>query len=300
MLLNDMNEFTILTVLNAVKKHFLVTIVLFGLTYWLVPGMNFIDNRYSMEKTIILGDGAKGYQADFLKYHKIHAILSSANLRRYLGDNTPPPVARFKVTKNEEGNIVLVLKHANPDSIFKTSTLIMERLQEFDELEIQKQISLIDKDIADIRKSRQRLLLSDENFVINNSDIEEYVDMQIKYDAAFTPFDVDFDVDRQNNSDIFGLTRLKRENAHIRLNTDLKIMTMDKNIMQLEGKINEGYKKVSYLFPASPQEIKKYYPNDIIFFGISLLTAFFYNLIMLNFLYIKYKKSVKSNIIIEA
>jgi len=153
-----MNEFTLLTVINAVKKHFLVTIVLFGLTYWLVPGTNFIDNRYSMEKTIILGEGAKGYPSDVLNYQKIHAILSSANTRIYLGNDIPPPVARFKVTKTEEKNIVLVLKHTNPDSIFNTAILLMKRLQEFDELENQKQISLIDKDIADMRKSRNTFI----------------------------------------------------------------------------------------------------------------------------------------------
>ena len=283
-----MNEFTLFTVFNAVKKHFLVTIVLFGLTYWLVPDTNFIDKKYSMEKTIILGEGAKGYPSDVLNYQKIHAILSSANTRIYLGNDIPPPVARFKVTKTEEKNIVLVLKHTNPDSIFNTAMIIMERLQEFDELEIQKQISLIYEDITEMRKSRQLILLSAENFEVNNSDIEEYISKQTKYDLAFTPFDID----RQTNSDIFGLTRLKREDAQRRLNTELKIMQIDKDIRTEEVKIKEGFKKVSYLFPVSSQEINKYYPNDIIFFGISLLTAFFYNLIMLNFLYIKYKKSV--------
>ena len=283
-----MNEFTLFTVFNAVKKHFLVTIVLFGLTYWLVPGMNFIDNRYSMEKTIILGEGATGYLPDLLKYQNIHAILSSANLRRYLADDIPPPVARFKVKRSEEENIVLVLKHTNPDSIFNTATLIMKKLQEFDELEIQKQISLIDKDIASIRKLRQILLLSDEKFEVNINDIEEYVSKQINFDSVYSPIGVE----RKNYGDIVGVTRLKREDANRRLDTELKIMKMDKDIMLLEGKINEGFKKVSYLFPLSPQELKKYYPNDILFFGISLLTAFFYNLIMLNFLYIKYKKSV--------
>ena len=283
-----MSEFTLLTVLNAVKKHFLVTIVLFGLTYWLIPGMNFIDNRYSMEKTIILGEGAKGYPSDVLNYQKIHAILSSANTRIYLGNDIPPPVARFKVTKTEEKNIVLVLKHTNPDSIFNTAILLMKRLQEFDELENQKQISLIDKDIADMRKSRQILLLSDEKFQVNISDIEEYVSKQNSFDAASIPLGVE----RQNNGDIVGVTRLKREDALRRLDNEQKIFKIDKDIMQLEGKINEGFKKVSYLFPVSPNEIIKYYPNNILFFGISLLIAFFYNLVMLNFLYIKYKKSV--------
>ena len=283
-----MNEFTLFTVFNAVKKHFLVTIVLFGLTYWLVPGMNFIDKRYEMEKTIILGEGVKGYLADLLRYHKIHAILSSANIRRYLADDIPPPVARFKVKRSDENNIVLVLKHTNSDSIFNTATLIMKKLQEFDELEIQKQISLIDKDIASIRKLRQILLLSDEEFEVNINDIEEYVSKQINFDSVYSPIAVE----RKNYGDIVGVTRLKRENASRRLDIELKIMKMDKDIMLLEEKINDGFKKISYLFPVSAQDLKKFYPNDIIFFGISLLTAFLYNLIMLNFLYIKYKKSV--------
>ena len=288
MLLNDMNEFTLLTALNAVKKHFLVTIVLFGLTYWLLPSMNFIDNRYSMEKTIIRGEGAKGYLADFLNFSDIHAILSSANTGTFMSENLDGSVANFQVIKTEENNIVLVLKHHDTDKIFKTAILIMERLQEFDELAIQKQTSLIDKDIAALNKKREAFFLYDEQYVVTNNDIEEYVTMQKNFDAAFTiP-----DVDRKNNSDINGLTRLKRENTFRRFNDNLGVLEIENNIKKLEEIFENGFKKVSYLFPVSLNDISRYYPNNIIFFGISLLTAFFYNLIMLNFLYIKYKKNV--------
>ena len=282
-----MNEFTLFTVFNAVKKHFLVTIVLFGLTYWLIPDMNLIENRYSMEKTIIEGEAANGYTVNLLTYSNIHAIINSANTRNFLGNKLGDSMAQFQVYKNDERNIILALKGYEPDHLVNTARLIIERLQEFDELEIQKQTALIDEDIAVIRKSRQILLLSDENFEVNNSDIEEYVSKQKNYDLSFTPFDVD----RQTNSDIFGLTRLKREDAARRLNDELKVIEIEQNILKLEGLIEAG-KKVSYLFPAELKDINKYYPTDILFFGISLLTAFFYNLIMLNFLYIKYKKSV--------
>ena len=282
-----MNEFTLFTVFNAVKKHFLVTIVLFGLTYWLIPDMNLIENRYSMEKTIIEGEAANGYTVNLLTYSNIHAIINSANTRNFLGNKLGDSMTQFQVYKNDEKNIILALKGYEPDHLVNTARLIIERLQEFDELEIQKQTALIDEDIAVIRKSRQILLLSDENFEVNNSDIEEYVSKQKNYDLSFTPFDVD----RQTNSDIFGLTRLKREDAARRLNDELKVIEIEQNILKLEGLIEAG-KKVSYLFPAELKDINKYYPTDILFFGISLLTAFFYNLIMLNFLYIKYKKSV--------
>jgi hypothetical protein len=282
-----MNEFTLFTVFNAVKKHFLVTIVLFGLTYWLIPDMNLIENRYSMEKTIIEGEAANGYTVNLLTYSNIHAIINSANTRNFLGNKLGGSMTQFQVYKNDEKNIILALKGYEPDHLVNTARLIIERLQEFDELEIQKQTALIDEDIAVIRKSRQILLLSDENFEVNNSDIEEYVSKQKNYDLSFTPFDVD----RQTNSDIFGLTRLKREDAARRLNDELKVIEIEQNILKLEGLIEAG-KKVSYLFPAELKDINKYYPTDILFFGISLLTAFFYNLIMLNFLYIKYKKSV--------
>ena len=282
-----MNEFTLFTVFNAVKKHFLVTIVLFGLTYWLIPDMNLIENRYSMEKTIIEGEAANGYTVNLLTYSNIHAIINSANTRNFLGNKLGDSMAQFQVYKNDERNIILALKGYEPDHLVNTARLIIERLQEFDELEIQKQTALIDEDIAVIRKSRQILLLSDENFEVNNSDIEEYVSKQKNYDLSFTPFDVD----RQTNSDIFGLTRLKREDAARRLNDELKVIEIEQNILKLEGLIEAG-KKVSYLFPAELKDINKYYPTDILFFGISLLTAFFYNLIMLNFLYIKYKKNV--------
>ena len=283
-----MNEFTLFAALNAVKKHFLVTIVLFGLTLWLIPSMNLIDNRYSMEKTIILGESDNGYLADLLGYSDIHAILSSANIRVFLGNNTDGTVARFHIDRNEEKNIVLVLKHHNRDTIFETATLIMERLQEFDELQIQKQLSRINEDVAQFRDSLKVVLLSDEQYEVTNSDIEEFVSKQKNFEAASSSIDID----RQNVSDIFGLTRLKREDTTRKVEDELKVIELEKNIMRLEGLIEKGFKKVSYLFPLSPQEISRYYPNQMIFFGISLLVALLYNLIMLNILYIKNSKKV--------
>jgi hypothetical protein len=282
-----MNEFSLFTVFNAIKKHFLVTIVLFGLTYWLIPGMNVIENRYSMEKTIIEGQGAIGYPVNLLNYSNIHAIISSNNTRTFLGNKLGGSVAKFQVSLNDAKNITLVLKGYEPNHLVNTASLIIERLQEFDELELQKQFSLIDKDISEFRKLRNAFLLSDEQYEVTISDIKEYVSMQKNFDAASTTLDVD----RINNSDIFGLTRLKREDASRRLNDELEVIEIEQKIVRLEGLIEAG-KKVSYIFPAELKDVSKYYPNATIFFGISLLTALFYNLIMLNFLYIKYKKNV--------
>ena len=89
-----------------------------------------------------------------------------------------------------------------------------------------------------------------------------------------------------------GIVRLKREEVSETSRKAQIIFEMNNKIAFLESLKKTGFKKVSYLFPPSDKEVTKYFPNDFIFFGMSLLVAFFYNLIMLNVLYIKYKKSV--------
>ena len=85
--LNNMSEFTLLTALNGIKKHLLVTVPLFIAAYWLLPSLNIIDNRYSMKKTINLGTFETPYHIDYLDFRAMSAIVSSRNTSVFLSNN---------------------------------------------------------------------------------------------------------------------------------------------------------------------------------------------------------------------
>jgi len=288
MRLNNMSEFTLLTALNGITKNLLVTVVLFIVTYWLLPSLNIIDNRYSMQKTINLGTNEKGFIIDYLDFSEIHAIVSSTRTSAFLSNNLENGgVANFQVGLNEENNIVLELKSKNSDTLIKTANLIMERLQEFDESKIQKQIIKIDKSIAKNLQLLQIISIPEKEYILTNEDIEQYASMQKIYDTAY---ELDSLNERSTNFD--EIVRLKREEVGREKNLAQKKLDLNSEILMLEEVKKTGFKTVSYLFPVSRMDIAKYFPNDITFFGISLLVAFFYNLIVLNFLYIKHKRSI--------
>ena len=283
-----MNEFTLLTALNSIKRHLLVTVVLFLATYWVLPSLNILENQYTMQKIINVGEFEPGHSTDLLTYEEIHAIVVSANTAAFLSDSLGDSgVAQYSISRNKEGNIYLVFKSHSSDNITNTANFIMQRLKEFDEREIQIKIKELNSILDENRKVLQVIVSSDDEYIPSNADIEKFVSMQKKFDAASNISNID----RKNSSDIFGLTRLKREDTLRKVGDELKVIEIQKEMMELENIIEKGFKKVSYLFPISPLEISKYYPNTMVFFGISLLVAFFYNLIMLNVVYLKYKKS---------
>jgi hypothetical protein len=284
---NNMSEFTLFTALNSIKKHLLVTVVLFIASYWLLPSSNILDNRYSMEKTIIIGEYVPGYQFDFLNYSQMHAILTNANTRLFLGNNIDGGVAQFQISKTKEKNIMLVLKNHNRDNIIHTARLIMKRLQEFDELQIQKQIILINKEIADQHKLLQIISLPDEEYIPSNADIEKFATMQKIYDSAYATGSIG-----ETSIELDKIVSLKIEEVNNKISLEQTLFKLNSKIEQLNEIKKNGFKPVSFLFPVSPQDVTKYYPNQMIFFSISLFVAFLYNLIMLNVLYIKNKKKV--------
>ena len=288
--LNNMSEFTLLTALNGIKKNLLVTVVLFIVTYWLLPSLNIIDNRYSMQKTINLGTYEPPHHVDYLNFSEIHAIVSSTSTAVFLSNNLENGgVAQYTISVNEEKNIVLELKSKNSDAIIKTANLIMERLQEFDESRIQKKIIKIDKSIANNLQILHMIedLTPEKEYLPTNEDIERYASMQKIYDTAY---EVDGLNERSINFD--GIVRLKIHEADNQKFLAQKKMDLNYEILTLEEVNKTDFKTVSYLFPVSRMDISKYFPNDITFFGISLLVAFFYNLIVLNFLYIKNRRSI--------
>ena len=293
MLLNDMNEFTLLTVLNGIKRHFLITVALFAFTLWLLPSLNILDNRYVMQKIIITGStemGDKDYKVDFLDFNQMHAIIGSSNMAELLSNTLGiDGVAEYVISATEVGNISLVLKSHDRDNLINTANLIMQRLQEFDEIAIQKKIlSHVDVLISNNRKLLQLITVPDEYDMVSNADLELYAIKQKIYNKAYGNDEARV----EGNIDIDKIIRIKRDEISTKSRMKKQKLEINNTISKLELIKRIGYIKVSYLYPSDLKDTSKYYPNAITFFGISLLMVFFYNLIMLNFLYIKYKKSV--------
>lgn len=285
-----MNEFTLLTALKSIKRNFLVTVVLFFASYWVIPSLNIIENQYSMKKIINLGEFEPGHPADLLTYEEIHAILESPNTATFLSSSLGDSgVAQYSISRNKEKNINLVLKSQSSDNIVNTASLIMQRLKEFDEREIQTKIKEINSILDDQHKVLQIIESSDEKYILTNEDIEQYLSFQkFFYDSTNTE-----DVSKEYTNNIDALITIKRDETSRKVKLQRDIIAIKKNIENMELVIEEGFKGVSYLYPVSAKEISKFYPNSIVFFGISLLVAFFYNLIMLNIVYFKYTKSAK-------
>jgi len=282
-----MNEFTLLTALNSIKRHFLVSVVLFFASYWVLPSLNIIENQYTMKKIINLGEFEPGHPTDLLTYEEIHAILESPNTAAFLSDSLGGAgVAEYSISQNKEKNINLVFKSHSSENITNTAKLIMQRLKEFDEREIQIKINELDGILNDQRKVLQIIVSSDEKYILTNEDIEQYITYQKFYESNYAE-----DVVREYANNINALINLKKDETNRKVKLERDIIAMKKNIENMEFVIEEGFKGVSYLYPVSAKEISKFYPNSMVFFGISLLVAFFYNLIMLNVVYFKYKKS---------
>lgn len=283
-----MSEFTLLTALNSIKKNLLVTIVIFVITYLLLPSSNILETRYTMQKTIIPAKYEPGYPFDHLNYSQISAISSNSNTSIFIDNNIENgQIAQFKVSRNPENNILINFKSNNTDNIIFTAKLIMERLQSFDELQIQKKINFIEKEINNHQKLIEMIISSKDKYTLSNADIEKFVSMQKIYDAAY-------DVGSVGESviEIDKIVSLKIDETNLKLSKEQSIFELNNLIDQLTEVKTNGFQPVTYLFPVSIDDISKYYPNQMIFFSISLLVSLIYNLIMLNILYIKHKNNV--------
>ena len=290
MLLNDMNEFTLLTALNGIKRHFLITVALFLVTLFLLPSLNIIDNRYTMQKVVVVGTSPPGeYSLSFLEFNEMYAIIGSSNMADSLSNTLGSDgVSQYAIEITYEENILLDFKGHEPDNLINTANLIMKRFQSFDEISIQKKIDTINIAISEKRKLLELVSFSGDYLSVSNADLELYASKQKIYNTA-----LENDEDRvETNIDIDKIINIKINEKRDENKIKLKEFHLNNDISNLELIKKIGFTPVSYLYPADLKDISKYYPNATIFFGISLLTALFYNLIMLNFLYIKYKKNV--------
>ena len=285
-----MNEFTLLTVLNGIKRHFLITAALFLVTLFSLPSLNIIEKKYTMQKVINVGTSPPGFPVGFLRFNEMHAIIGSSNMAELLSSTLGDDgVSQYRIDITAEENILLDLKSHEPDNLVNTANLIMKRFQEFDEISIQKKIhSSIDIPISEKRKLLELVSFSENYLSVSNADLELYASKQKIYNTALGNNE-----DRvESNIEIDKIINIKINETHDKKAIKLHKFKINNEISNLELIKKIGFIPVSYLYPAELKDISKYYPNDIIFFGISLLTALFYNLIMINFLYIKYNKNV--------
>jgi len=282
-----MNGFTLLNALNIVVRHLIVTIAIFYVTFMVVPNLNILEDRYQVEKTIKLGSYEPPHFVALLGKEEIHAIASSGSTRVFLNNTLGKGgVAQYSVEFNEKtNNIVLVLKNGNPDNIINTADLVMSRLQEEDHNRIKGKVALMDKVIADKLDYEELISRSDFQAIPSSSEVEELANISRIFNKNFNSYsNSDMQVDLDD------VVNLKRDQTIYESKQALDIMKNKQEIELLELVKKTGFKTVSFIYPIDRNQIKKYYPNTVVYFGISLLAALFYNLILLSF---KYRRSVK-------
>ena len=283
-----MNEFTLFKAFKIIKRHLPVTIVLFFAAYWVLPSLNILDNKYTATKMIQSGRHPIEFNTPLLEFPDINGILLSRSFSSYLNKNSNGSrVSSFRLTTNDVNNMFLTFKSTNKDSIVNTAKAIMQGLQEFDNIAIQRQFDMINEILDVDREILEILETSDDDYLFTDEDIEAWANQQKKYDLAIEDM-VDFNQKYKLN--LVSLMRFKTDDTFRQVELDTEILNQKKIIAKWEAMKKDDFTTVSYLFPVSKNEISIYYPNPIIFFGLSLLVAFFYNLILLSY---KYRESVK-------
>ena len=283
-----MNEFTLLKALNIIKRNLLVTIAIFFAAYWVLPNLNIFENKYTVEKIIKSGRHPIEFNTPLLGFPDINGILISSSFSSYLNKTSKgSEVSSFKITENDIGNMLLTFQSTNPDSIVITAKAVMQRLQEFDNISIQRQFDMINEILEVDREVLEILETSDDDYMFTDEDIEEWANQQKKYDLAIQDME---DFNQKYKLNLVSLMTYKTNDTFRQVELDTEILNQKKIIAKWEAMKKDDFTTVSYLFPVSKNDISIYYPNAILFFGLSLLVAFFYNLILLSY---KFRESVK-------
>ena len=267
-----MNEFTLLKALNIIKRNLLVTIAIFFAAYWVLPNLNIFENKYTVEKIIKSGRHPIEFNTPLLGFPDINGILISSSFSSYLNKTTKgSEVSSFKITENDIGNMILTFQGTNPDSIVITAKAVMQRLQEFDNISIQRQFDMINEILEVDREVLEILETSDDDYMFTDEDIEEWANQQKKYDLAIQDME---DFNQKYKLNLVSLMTYKTNDTFRQVELDTEILNQKKIIAKWEAMKKDDFTTVSYLFPVSKNDISIYYPNAILFFGLSLLVAF--------------------------
>lgn len=283
-----MNEFTLLKALNIFKRHLLVTIAIFFAAYLVLPSLNIIENKYTVTKIIKSGSHPEEFPTDLLEFSDINGIMISPSFSSYLNETTNGgQISSFKISQNTIGNMLLTFRSNNPDVIVFTAKAVMQRLQEFDNVVIQQQFDVINEIMDGEREILKILETSDDKYLFTDEDLEKWVNQQKKYDLAIQDTN---NFSEKYKINLLSLVRYKNDDTSRQVNLEREKLSNKKIIAGWEALKKDQFAPISYLFPVSKNEISIYSPNPIIFFGLSLLVAFFYNLILLIY---KFRESVK-------
>jgi hypothetical protein len=285
-----MNKFTLSVGLNAIKKHFLASIALFTVTMLVLTNFNILDNRYALKKVISPGtsNSIDKYKADILEKDGIKTIIGSKSIKLFLGVTGNGKVSKYRVgIKDEKSDFVTVtFKGDSVESVFNTANGLIEELQKIDRLEIKHSVDFISRLLSSKYEEINNISLINKSPIPSDDAIEFYASMQKKYDKFYNGDNIN----NINNINIDSIIALNQKDIQNQIKSiDLKL-ELNREIYMLEKIIKNDYKALSYLFPVARQDIEKYFPNPIVFFGISLLAVVFYNLIMLLLLHGRYSR----------
>ena len=286
-----MSVFTLAKALGIIGRHLVITLAIGFAVYFLLPSLNIVENRYTVSKVVNFGSNYnKAMQADLLNTKTIKERIASAAFRISVNKKLSESdgnlsAAQFKVSTNEDKITFLTAKSHDKDLIIKTLKAIMETLQVIDKEAIQKQIDEIDSIIDHDKRIMKILIDGDKNYSITNDDINEYVAWQKLYDESFN-----IDDNIKNSGDISSIVRLNFELQDKKNHVKRSVVNSEKKISDLELAKQNDFESISYLYPPLTNQLRKYFPNSFLYFGISFLFALLYNLFLLNY---KFRESVK-------
>ena len=113
-----MNKFTLSVGLNAIKKHFLVSLVLFIVTMLLLTNFNIFDNKYELKKIIVPGVSNDEYKARVLEREHIKSMVSSASIYSSLKSTIDNgEIAKYRVDNKDKSKFMVFDAQGDDDLI---------------------------------------------------------------------------------------------------------------------------------------------------------------------------------------
>ena len=282
-----MKAFTLSSALNTVGKHLIISLGIFVIAYWSLPKLDLIDEKHQIKKIIDFGESPNGHPTRLLDFLKINEILGSNYINLFLAEKLGADnVAKFTLVQGLVGDVYLTFQ-GRRNTLAPTASVLIKKLQEYDQERIEIKYLIIDRQLKVDIQELENFKSSMADYVLTPDEVAYYAKLQKKYDKEYDGLGND----RLNSSAHIGsFIRLKNDDVDRSVNMKGAILSKENLIEETQFAKSQGFKTVDYLFPVADEEITKYYPNSILFFGISLILALFYNLILLTY---QFRKSVK-------
>jgi hypothetical protein len=290
-----MNNFTLSTVLSTVKENLLKTIGLFILTFIATSNLPIFTEKHELEKYIVLEvDKAL---SNNLQQNEIESILSSNTFKQILKGNIGlTDIANYEINNKNNTNggsiIKIIFRSSNKDALLLTSKELISELKKINQLknrsniiEIKGQIDANNLMIEYI-SSIQTIETTDEYEKLLHDDVVSLAKMR----KVYKKYEKN-DVSLMSHDGIIALTRDKREAANRLSNLNYKKSEFINKNLVLKRAVNRynSSKGVSYLLPLSENSILKYFPNGLLYSGVSIFISILYNLFIINLIFIRRK-----------